>query len=543
MEALADLELGRQAHQRQEWGQAFALLGDLDAHEPLGADDLELLAEAASMLGRGDDDVQLLRRAFLAHAEEGEVGSALRCGYWLCKSLAWAGEFAQAGAWMAKARRLAQADPGCRECGYLLMLDAEGCLRAGRHAEMLTLAKRLAEVAGEGADGDLAAGTAMTLGGALILNGEIESGLTHLDEAMVAVADGGLSARATGMIYCVVIGICQELYDLRRAREWSDALAEWCEAQPEFTGAYRGLCRVHRVAILQLGGGWQGAVREARLACQQLTGGYGEMVAGAAFYQLAELHRLRGEFTDAEQAYREALRYGWDVQPGLSLLRLAQGREAPAAAAIRRAVAEATEDRQRARLLPAAVQILLAAGDAPGAGRAAAELARIADEYTIPALRAGAAYAEGVLHLAEGSAEQAATPLRRAFRLWRELDVPHEAARVRVQIALACRALGDEDSAAMELDAARQVFVELGAAPDIATVDELGRGSVQAGGLSPRELDVVRLVAAGRTNHAIAAELYLSEKTVARHVSNIFAKLGVTSRTAAAAYAFEHRLV
>ena len=191
MEALADLELGRQAHRRQEWGQAFAVLGDLDAHEPLGADDLELLAEAASMLGRGDDEVQLLRRAFLAHAEEGQVGSALRCGYWLCKSLAWAGEFAQAGAWMAKARRLAEADPDCRECGYLLMLDGERHLRAGRDAEMLDGWRTSWSTSpARAGTRDLAAGAAMTLGGALILNGEIESGLTHLDEAMVAVADG-----------------------------------------------------------------------------------------------------------------------------------------------------------------------------------------------------------------------------------------------------------------------------------------------------------------------------------------------------------------
>ena len=272
MSALEDLDLGRQAHLRQQWAQSFEVLSDIDARDPLGPGDCELAAEAASMLGRGDDEVRLLRRAFLGHADAGSVGAALRCGYWLYKALAWAGEFAQAGAWLAKARRLAEADPDCRECGYLLMLDAELDLRAGRNAEMLAAAQRLADVAREGGDADLAAGAAMTLGSALILNGTIEPGLTHLDEAMVAVTGGELSARSTGMIYCVVIGICQELYDLRRAREWSDALAEWSQAQPDFTGAYRGLCRVHRAAILQLGGGWPGAVREARLACQQLSG-------------------------------------------------------------------------------------------------------------------------------------------------------------------------------------------------------------------------------------------------------------------------------
>src|SRR3954469_1087831 len=468
MSALEDLDLGRQAHLRQQWAQSFEVLSDIDARDPLGPGDCELAAEAASMLGRGDDEVRLLRRAFLGHADAGSVGAALRCGYWLYKALAWAGEFAQAGAWLAKARRLAEADPDCCECGYLLMLDAELDLRAGRNAEMLVVARRLVDVAREGGDADLAAGAAMTLGSALILNGTIEPGLTHLDEAMVAVTGGDLSARSTGMIYCVVIGICQELYDLRRAREWSDALAAWSQAQPDFTGAYRGLCRVHRAAILQLGGGWPGAVREARLACQQLSGRYGQMVAGGAlyplaqpcrvaggaFYQLAELYRLRGELSEADEAYREAVRLGWDVQPGLSLLRLAQGRRPAAAAAIRRALAEATGVRQRSRVLPAAVDILLAVEDVSEAARAAAELSRIADEYDVTALQASAASAEGAVRLAEGSPEQAAPALRRAFRLWRELDVPYEAARVRVLVAAACRALGDEDSAAMEVDAA-----------------------------------------------------------------------------------------
>jgi DNA-binding CsgD family transcriptional regulator len=542
MDELARLERGRRAHRGQVWGEAFALLTEADTHSELSGEDLEQLAEAASMLGRGDDEIRLLRRAFLAHADAGQIGPALRCGYWLCKSLAWAGDFAQAGAWLARLRRLAEAHPDCPEYGYLLMLDAEQHFFAGQYPEMLTVAGRLAEMAAAG-DRDLAAGAGMTLGNAMIINGDVESGLTRLDEVMVAVTGGELSARATGMIYCVVIGTCQELYELRRAREWSTALTEWCEAQPEFTGAYRGLCRVHRVTLLQLRGGWPAAVREAQVACRQLSGGYGAVVAGAAFYQLAELHRLRGERDDAEHAYREALRYGADVQPGVALLRLAQGRNGQAAAAIRRALVEATDVRQKARVLPAAVEVLLVTGDVPAAAAAARELAHFADEYDTPAVQAVASYAAGAVRLAEGAPEQASAPLRRALQLWRELDVPHEAARTRVLIASACRALGDEDAATMELDAARQVFVELGAVPDVARVDGLRARSRQPGGLSPRELEVVRLLAAGRSNQAIATELVLSEKTVARHVSNIFAKLGVRSRTAAAAYAFEHGLV
>jgi ATP/maltotriose-dependent transcriptional regulator MalT len=267
------------------------------------------------------------------------------------------------------------------------------------------------------------------------------------------------------------------------------------------------------------------------------------MVAGAAFYELAELHRLRGEFAEAEVAYRDALRYGGDIQPGMALLWLAQGRTDAAAAAVRRALSEAADLIQRAPLLPAAVEVLAAAGDLTGAAQAAAELAAVAGELGTTALEAMSGQATGTVRLAEGAAEKALPVLRAACRQWHELDVPYEAARTRVLIARACRTLGDRESAGLELDAARRVFAELGAAADVSGVDGLRGSGVDTGGLSPRELEVVRLVAAGRSNHAIAAELVLSEKTVARHLSNIYGKLGVTSRTAAAAYAYEHGLV
>jgi DNA-binding CsgD family transcriptional regulator len=543
MDVGRDLAGGREAHRRQAWADAFALFTDADATEPLAPADLELAAEAADLAGRGDDAILLLRRAYLANAEAGATGPALRCGYWLAKTLAWGGEFAQAGAWLARARRLAEAGPDCAERGYLQLYETEQLFRAGAFAELLTATQALVAVAVPGDDADLAAAALMMSGGALILSGRVEAGLAQLDEAMVAVTSGDLSARATGMIYCVVIGICQDLHELPRAREWSEALADWCAAQPEFTGAYRGLCRVHRVVLLRLSGGWPTALSEARLACRQLTAGYGEVVAGAAFYQLAELHRLRGEFAEAEAAYRDALRYGGDIQPGMALLRLAQGRTDPAAAAIRRALAESADVVQRTPLLPAAAEVLSAAGDLTGAAQAAAELAAVAEQVGTAALVAMSGQATGTVRLAEGAVEKALPALRGACRQWHELDVPYEAARTRVLIAQACRTLGDRESADLELEAARRVFADLGAAPDVSTVDSLQRSGVDTAGLSPRELEVVRLVAAGRSNQAIAAQLVLSEKTVARHLSNIFGKLGVGSRTAAAAYAYEHGLV
>jgi DNA-binding CsgD family transcriptional regulator/tetratricopeptide (TPR) repeat protein len=542
MEPATRLELAREAHRELRWAQAYALFTELDAESPLQPEDLELAAEAADLAGHDSESVPLLRRAYQAYAEAGTVARGLRCAYWLCKALAWGGEYAEAGAWLARANRLADTDPGSPARAYVQMSDAERLSWTGAYPGMLSVARSLSEAARDSDDPDLISGAAMVLGRALIRNGEVDAGLAQLDDAMVTIGGGAASARATGMVYCAVIDACQEVHDLRRAKEWTSKLAAWYESQPEFTGAYRGMCQVHRVAILRFSGGWPTAVHEARLACAQMTRGRGEMVAGAAFYQLGELHRLRGEFADAERSYRDALRYGWETQPGMAQLRLAQGKPEAAAAAIRRALAEAADPLPRARLLPAAVEILIAAGDLPAAASAAGDLADIAAAHDTTALHAMAAYASGSVALAECSFEAALPPLRRAHLLWHELDVPYEAARARVLLAVACRALGDEDSAAMELETARQVFVQLGAAPDTARLDALVGRTAAPGGLSPRELEVVRLIAAGRTNSAIAAELYLSEKTVARHVSNIFGKLGVGTRTAAAAYAFEHGL-
>jgi DNA-binding CsgD family transcriptional regulator len=347
-----------------------------------------------------------------------------------------------------------------------------------------------------------------------------------------------------GDVYCTVLEGCQELFDLRRAREWTAVLTAWCAAQPDLV-PYRGQCLLHRAELLQLRGAWPEAMEEARQAAARFLEPTGHPAAGAAAYQEAELHRLRGEPAEAEEAYRRASRWGREPQPGLALLRLAQGEDAAAQAAIRRALDEAGDRPDRARLLPAFVEIALAGGDVPAARGAAEELAGAAQELGAPLLRATAAAAEGEVLLAEGDARGALAALRAAWTAWQELEAPYEAARARVGIGLACRALGDRDSAAMELDAARWAFQRLGAGPDLARLAVLAGDSPAgaAGGLTAREVEVLRLVATGRTNRAIAAELVLSERTVDRHVSNILTKLGVPSRAAATAWAYEHRLV
>jgi len=347
----------------------------------------------------------------------------------------------------------------------------------------------------------------------------------------------------TGLIYCSVIEACQQTYELHRAHEWTSALALWCEQQPEMV-AFTGVCRVHRAEIMQLHGAWRDAIEEARRAGER-SEGVNRQAGAAAFYQQAEVHRLRGEFTAAEEAYRNASHRGWEPQPGLAWLRLAQGRTEAAAAAIRRVVT-ATQDRlQRTRLLPAYIEIMLAMGEVQEAREACRELEEVAESFDTDVLGAMAAHARGTVDLAEGDAETALGSLRRAGQVWQRIEAPYLGARVRVLVGLACRALGDDDGAALEMEAARVVFEELGAAPDLAGIDSFTQGTAAAppGGLTPRELQVLRLVSAGKTNKAIAAELSLSEKTVERHLSNIFAKLDVPSRAGATAYAYKHKLI
>jgi DNA-binding CsgD family transcriptional regulator len=361
---------------------------------------------------------------------------------------------------------------------------------------------------------------------------------------MIAATAGELSPLMTGLIYCSVIDACQQVYALARAWEWTSALTQWCEAQPQML-AFTGTCLVHRAEIMQLHGAWRDAIKEARRACERCSQGIEQQPPPAAFYQQAEVHRLRGEFGAADEAYRNASQRGFDPQPGLALLRLVQGRADVAAAAIHRVVSATTDQLQRTRLLPAYVEIMLAVSNIENARGACHELAGIAESFDTGVLNAMAAHARGAVDLAEGDAKAALGSLRCAFEAWRHVEAPYESARVRVLMGMACRAFGDDEGAGLELDAARAVFERLGAAPDLARIDSLTKGAAAGHShrLTPRELQVLRLVAAGKTNKAIAAELFLSEKTVDRHASNIFNKLDVPSRAAATAYAYEHKLI
>jgi DNA-binding NarL/FixJ family response regulator len=541
----AQLTRGREAGHRLAWGDAYESLSRAEKSSSLAGVDLELLAAAGYLLGHVDECRQALERAHRAYVAAGDPRRAARCVFWVAFTLLLEGNLAPASGWLARAHRLLEPVQGeCAEHGLLMLPAILQASMTDDYASAEIAAARAAEIGARVGDSDLLTMGLHFQGRALVKEGRLREGLALLDEAMVAVVAGEVWAPAAGSVYCSMIDACQEMFDLRRAHEWTTALAAWWAKQPDMV-TFTGQCLVHRAEIMQLHGAWPEAVEETKRACERLAHAADKHATGAALYRQAELHRACGEFAVAADAYREASTWGHQVQPGLALLRLAQGNSKAAEASIRRVVTETTDRLRRAKVLPSHVEIMLTVGDLAAARETAGELIEIADAYDTPALRAVAAHSQGAVLLAAGDARSALAALRRAWDIWRELDVPYEAARVRVLIALGCRALGDEESATLELDGARRVFGELGAAPDVTRVQRLIREQTDAGrhGLTGRELQVLRLLATGKTNHAIAADLVLAEKTVDRHVTNIFAKLGVSSRAAATAYAYQHQLL
>jgi ATP/maltotriose-dependent transcriptional regulator MalT len=535
------LDRGRESFERQAWSDACTQLTAADGETALGPDDLERLAIACYLIGRDDEAFARWERAHHASLGRGDDVRAARCARWLALGLLFRGELARVSGWVARAHRLLdEGGVDCAERGFLIELQGIGEADA---ATAYATSTRAVEIGERFGDRDVTAYSRLGQAEALLRLGRTAEAVSLLDEVMVSVTAGEVSPIVAGIVYCAVIEICRATFDLRRAREWTAALTNWCESQADLV-PYRGQCLVHRSEIMLLHGAWPDAVEAAELAYERFRTNE-HPATGAARYQQGELHRLRGEFAAAEDAYRQASRWGREPQPGLALLRLAQGQVTAAAAALRRLLDEAQEPAVRPTLLPAYVEVMLGAADGAAARAAADELSAIAADHPAPMLRAVARQATGAVLLAEGDARAAVTALRSAWMDWQTLDAPYEAARVRVLLGLACGQLGDTDSAAMEFDAARWVFERLGAAHDCARVEALSRpsGGRTRGGLTAREREVLALVAAGKSNRAIAADLFLSEHTVARHVQNILGKLGVASRTAATAHAVEHRLI
>jgi DNA-binding CsgD family transcriptional regulator len=556
------LEQGRRAYAQRAWADAFSWLSRADALAPLGDEDLDRLSLAAGLSGRDDEGLRLLERLYHARVDNGSPRRAANAAFWLGFRLIALGEAGPSSAWLSRAQRLAESEPGgCAEQGYVLVPAVIRTLAAGDLEAGLAGASTIIEL-GEcfGEPNVLAFGRVLR-GRALVRMGQIEAGLALSDEAMLAATSGELAPTVTGLIYCQVISTFQQVYALRRAREWTDALAAWCDEQPQLV-PFAGSCLVHRAEILQLGGAWREASDEMRRCAERQAFPRDGSIA-EAIYQQAEIERMRGELAQAEENYRRASERGREPQPGLALMRLAQGQLEAAQSAIQRVLGSTGDVLRRAQFLPAYVEIMLASGQLELAEHACVELEDIAQRFETEILSALAAHARGALRFARGDAQEALAPLRSAFTVWQQLEAPYLAARIRVLIGHACAALADRDGAELELSAARGVFEKLGAARDLAALDAAkvqrpapplapaseppGRGAAKpalpAGRLSARELEVLRLLATGQTNKEIAKGLFLSEKTIDRHVSNIFSKLDVRTRAAATAYAYQHALL
>ncbi len=539
----SELERGRHAYARLAWGEAYEALAAADETEELAPEDLELLVWSAGLTGRDQEHLRALERLHGIELEAGRSLRAARCAFWLGFRLLTLGEPARASGWLARCQRLIDREGvDCVEQGYLLLPDYFQLRHRGDLEGARAVAERAAEIGERFADPDLIAFGRQMAGQACLRLGKVKEGLLLIDEVMVATMAGELSLKVTGLMYCFAIAACERFYALDRAREWVAALETWCAAQPDVV--FNGACQVHRARLMQLGGDWADAIAEARRASERPELGDADVRAGAV-YEQAEIHRLRGEFEFAEVAYANASKFGREPLPGLALLRLAQGRGDAAASSIRRVLGATKEVFERTSLLPAHVEIMLAVGEIEEARTSCSELDEVSRKLGMDVVVAMSMHARGALLLAEGDAQAALAPLRQAFGIWQQVGAPYIGGRVRVLLGQACRALGDEDGAALEFAAAKSVFERLEAAPDLTALGLLEKGPAaqRLHGLTGRELEVLRLVAQGLTNKLIAKQLFLSEKTVDRHVSNIFTKVNVSSRAAATAYAYQHRLV
>lgn len=545
-----DLDRSRagDAVSREAWPEAYRLLRDLP--DP-GPDDLDALADAAWWLCRVDESVTARQQAYRGYVSEGREREGARAAWMVFYEHHLAGHPGLAAGWLAQARRHLAGEPECLEHAYLALADSFLAMTRGAHEEAGTRAAELTRVATACGSVDLRAMGLQCQGDVLLAQGRVQEGLALVDQAVGAALAGELSSLFTGWIYCLALPGCYQAGDLRRAGEWAEAAVAWCSHLPAGT-PFHGLCRVHRVQMLGLRGAWPEAEADAEQACVELAA-YDERVAAEVYYVAGDLHRRRGHHAAAQEAYDRAHRLGRDPQPGLALLRLAEGQVELAVAALRTALAAGVPGTlDRAWLLAAAVEVLLAAGAVEEAADRAEDLQVLAQQATAEVVTAMAATARGAVALA--GAEPGADPgadlgaglrqLRRARELWADLHLPYEEARARMLLASAYRGTEDVDGERLELVAARRIFSRLGAEPDARRASALlGTSPGAPGGLSPREIEVLRLVAAGATNRRIADELVLSEHTVARHLNNIFAKLGVSSRASATAFACTHHLV
>jgi DNA-binding CsgD family transcriptional regulator len=542
MGVVDELLRARAEFERGDWRAAYATWTGLDL-AGLSVEDLERSAAAANLLGRADEATERYAAAYEARLSAGQDAAAAMCAFHVTMVLRAAGGRSAAAGWLARAERLVtDLPPADTARGWVTFARMFTHLEAGRFDDALACALAVTDAGRAGADADLVATGLCAQGRMAIYGGRVRDGIALLDESMLEAERGAREPVTVGHVYCTAIEGCQEVCDLLRVAEWTTRLTAWCAARPALV-LFTGQCALHRAQVMRARGAWDEALDELDAAVTRYLAAGTVDAVGQASSERGDLLRLRGDLAAADEAYARAGRHGYEAQPGLALLAAARGHTSAAAATARRLLAEPGSSVLRGRLLPGVAEVLVAAGDVDAARAAAQELDEVATAFGSDALGVRAALAWGRVQLAQRDASGALPYLRRARQSAMSLDLPYETALADLETGRALLALGDVDAARRCLAGAREVLDRLGARPAVEEVDALtGRRPLPAG-LTGREVEVLRLVAAGCSNADIATELVLSERTVARHLSNIFGKLGVGSRTAAAAFAFEQGLV
>jgi ATP/maltotriose-dependent transcriptional regulator MalT len=533
----------RAAVAAQDWQHAHTAASAASfTDEPvLEAERLDLLADAAWWLGQLDECTRAREAAYRLYDDLGERRAAGQCAVWLYEHDAFRGHTAIAGAWLRRARRSLEGDDECVAYGALLLREAEVAHGQGQFAEALAIAERVIEIARGLRSFDLEAEALQAAGRVLIDEGELAEGLARLDEAMLFAVEGRIGPYSTGKVYCSLISACEDVGDYDRAAEWTDATRRWADDHP--FSIFPGICRVHRASVLKRRGSLLEASHEAERACEELQGGR-PVASAAAWIEVGDISRRLGELERAEAAFAKAQEVSGSPCSALALLRLAQGKIDTAKAIIEGCMERVEAPLARVALLPTYVQVAVAAADLDRASAAVAELESLLERFDSPGGQAALRVAHGRVLLASADPDGARVALQDALERWRHLDVPYEAATTGTLLGQALRDCGDDEAAAAAFRMAAALFDHIGARAiaDAPTGATLSTETLPAG-LTDREVEVLRLVSAGLTNRDIAAALFLSAKTVSRHLSNIFTKIGVTSRAAATAYAFEHALV
>jgi len=539
-ERIADIEVARAAVEREAWEEAYEAFGAVDA-STYSPEDWRDLADTAWWLGKIDEALSARQHAYTGFAAAGDEASAGWAAGHLCIEHFLREEPAVGAGWFARAQRHARSMPDCVELGWVALLEATVARFSGDLDGAIPLVERATDFGQRFGDRDLVGMAVHTHGMILVAMGRVGEGVAMLDEAMTSVIAGELSNYYTGAVYCNVIEACMSIADVGRAAEWSVAAQAWADSMPP-SSPYPGICRINRAMIATLRGEWPEAEAQAVRAAEELS--FSPSLHALALYEMGDVRRRLGDLAGAEEAFEHAHALGMEPQPGLALLRLAQGKVDAAIAALRIAASGGARTPLAAsRLQWALVDAALAAGDLETARKAARDLREMTGAIDAPIVAASASTVEGSVRLAEGDVPGALAALRDACATWQDLKLPYEAARARMLYGLALRAAGDEDDARLELRVALTAFERLGAAADaVKASDLLAPPTALPRGLTPREAEVLRLVAAGKTNRDIAVELVISEHTVARHLQNMFGKLDVSSRSAATAFAYEHGL-